>query len=951
MTKRVTKLIVGVSLAIIALLAALILLAGPVIAADQCVIPGGGDGCLATIQAAINAAGSGDTVRVVAGTYPERVVITKNLTLLGGCTTSACTTRNLGTSIINGGGSGVVISIIQGAAVTIDGFTITGGNGTSSNGEGGGISIRAATAIIRNNSIMNNIASTARGIEGHGGGICVSSSTGPVGIYNNLIQANVAHSLTLASAVAISNSMGGGILIGDASSAIITGNQVLSNVALQANRRPLDAWAAGGGIVWWGNEMTLSNNTIQGNVANAIGGNGDGGGLGLWGQVATVTNNTIAQNTANVAGAYGSGGGIWGYALQKLTLNGNWVMSNTTVVAAASTAVPQNTWVGGGGINIDGSIIPADSVTIQGNHVIGNEAARTMTTAGANSYGQVVGGGLSIGQLSTSIILNNEVRGNTAVENLSLSGNGGEGGSMGGGLYLNDNDTVTINNNQILGNVAARQQTVNGVRAYESAGGGLALFNTVEAAISANTISGNIAVITGSTTGNATGNHSFGGGGMYIGDYNNTPNDSVTIANNHIIGNMAIRKMTTGVGYTGYAQGGGLSVGNMTTTLILNNEVRGNTAAENFSFSGNSGGPSGGGISLGDNDTVTISNNQILDNVAARQQTVNGVDFGSSGGGLALINTANATVNANTVVGNVTVVTGSITSNTNVDYDARGGGIMVACWSRPGCALSLVSNQILNNTTVQGVTLIGSITGAPHSGGLSLEANTALIQGNVISGNIANLAGDGRGGGIEARVSTITMQMNRLLGNRASPGGAGGPAVWLWESMLTSANDIFARNSSGGIGVATAGPAARVTVINDTFYNNGGVGIETYGPASTVYVTNTIISGHDDGLRLNDPASTLSGNYNLLNNAINLSGGATSGPNDILNLDPLFVNAPNNDFHLTNGSPAIDKGTAIGAPGVDFEGGSRPFGLGVDIGADEYGVGGGLSIYLPLIRK
>jgi pectin methylesterase-like acyl-CoA thioesterase len=79
---RITKLIFGTGLAIIALLAALTMLAGPAIAADQCVIPGGGGGCLATIQAAINAAGSGETVRVVAGTYPERVVIAKNLTLL-----------------------------------------------------------------------------------------------------------------------------------------------------------------------------------------------------------------------------------------------------------------------------------------------------------------------------------------------------------------------------------------------------------------------------------------------------------------------------------------------------------------------------------------------------------------------------------------------------------------------------------------------------------------------------------------------------------------------------------------------------------------------------------------------------------------------------------------------------------------------------------------------------
>src|SRR5882672_2101296 len=55
------------------LLTLLTLGAAPAYAAVQCVNPGGTDGCFATIQAAINAAGHLDTIQIAAGTYHEKV--------------------------------------------------------------------------------------------------------------------------------------------------------------------------------------------------------------------------------------------------------------------------------------------------------------------------------------------------------------------------------------------------------------------------------------------------------------------------------------------------------------------------------------------------------------------------------------------------------------------------------------------------------------------------------------------------------------------------------------------------------------------------------------------------------------------------------------------------------------------------------------------------------------
>ncbi len=801
MKRNITQLLLTLSLSLGAILVALALLSLPVLAADQCVNPGGTGVCYDKIQTAVDAVNSGETVRVWSGTYNENVIISKSVTLLGGCDNAACTSRTPYGSIINGGGAGSVISITNGA-VTIDGFTITGGDGSgnvylaqsgSLDSGGGGIFIQQATAIIRDNLIENNVGSQISNTAGLGGGILVVSSTNPVGIYNNIIRANVAQSVTLVSSVPISAGAGGGIAIGDASSAVITGNQVLSNVGLRANLPPQNGWGGGGGLAWWGDNITIEKNIIQGNIGNEIEGNGAGGGMAMWGSVATVTNNKIMLNTAAISGTFADGGGLSAAGdLQTLTLTGNWVMSNTALITAASAATPQDTWVGGGGIHLNGEDTSNDSVTIQENRIVGNVAVRTMTTSGANSKGHAEGGGLRIDNVTTTLIIRNEVKENTSVEYLSLSGDG-------------------------------------------------------------------------STT--------WGGR------------------------------------------------------------------------------PAGGGIHLSRNDNVTLNNNEIRDNITAKQQLVNNTNAGSESGGIAFDNVKQATVSTNTIAGNIAVITGSITSNTGNDYHPSGGGIGINC-NQTNCNLSFTDNDVLNNTSVYSLTANGSnVEGQGHGGGFNFDDSAVLLQRNVISGNVARSKGnDGSGGGMQINESTVEMKQNRILGNRTSESG-GSPVIWVWKGTLTSTNDVVARNT-GGLGVGTDNPSspARATVVNGTFYNNDWVGLEANDTASVV-VTNTIVSNHDDGLKRNDVAATFVGNYNLLNNNNNYNGGVapvSPGANDITGQDPLFVNAANDDFHLTSSSPAINKGTSLGAPGLDFEDDPRPQGSGVDIGADEFLL---QNIYLPILLK
>ena len=52
-----------------------------------------------------------------------------------------------------------------------------------------------------------------------------------------------------------------------------------------------------------------------------------------------------------------------------------------------------------------------------------------------------------------------------------------------------------------------------------------------------------------------------------------------------------------------------------------------------------------------------------------------------------------------------------------------------------------------------------------------------------------------------------------------------------------------------------------------------------------------------------------------------------------IDADPLFVG--NGDYHLTELSPCIDRGTYKNAPDYDIEGNIRPQGIGYDMGAYE----------------
>jgi hypothetical protein len=396
------------------------------------------------IQAAVDAASPGTTIKVAAGEYaeskmvsgqPYNLYITKTVDILGGYTCGNWSTRDYTTNVttIRPVNPGFAVVTIPGQfgqsaslAPTLDGFTITGAN---SGNHGGGLRITDADAIIRNNIIHDNTAYLL------GGGAWVQR--GVPRFENNRIENNLV--------TPGGSTYGGGIDLED-TQATLTGNIISGNVVSSS-------LGYGGGVaIVGGGPVNLTNNTIAGNGAAAIISgnpqNDKGYGGGVYVEYATVqlTGNTIQNNAANsvyaysFGGAFGYGGGIYITNSPAFTLTDNTIITNTA-------SYKYYLYPSGGGVEVVASNGLMINNVIAANHANGNIL-----------FGN--GGGLAV-YTSTLHVQGGQILNN--VTSINCEG-------YGGGVYASSS-TITLDGIQVENNCAANSP-------FYGLGGGLAFFNS-----------------------------------------------------------------------------------------------------------------------------------------------------------------------------------------------------------------------------------------------------------------------------------------------------------------------------------------------------------------------------------------------------------------------------------------------------------------------------------------
>ncbi len=201
----------------------------------------------------------------------------------------------------------------------------------------------------------------------------------------------------------------------------------------------------------------------------------------------------------------------------------------------------------------------------------------------------------------------------------------------------------------------------------------------------------------------------------------------------------------------------------------------------------------------------------------------------------------------------------------------------------------------------------------------------ALVENNIIYEN-----GTGGGSGINMDGVTNSLIRNNLLyDNHASgisiyqiDGGSGSH-----DNRLLNNTIVMASNGRWGINIPGTGDT------NNKLFNN--IIYNYHGWRGSITIGSPTLSGFESDYNVvMDRFSTDDGDTR-----ITLAQWQALGHDQhsiIATPSQLFVNASAADYHLTPGSPTIDKGTLLNDVPTDLEGTLRPSGIAYDIGAYEF---------------
>ncbi len=272
-------------------------------------------------------------------------------------------------------------------------------------------------------------------------------------------------------------------------------------------------------------------------------------------------------------------------------------------------------------------------------------------------------------------------------------------------------------------------------------------------------------------------------------------------------------------------------------------------------------------------------------------------------------------------------------------------------------------NESSSNPTIKNCSFLGNIAnfggGGMFNNGSSGTSNPSLTNCSFL-GNIARSGGGMYNYAYEGTTNPSLTNCS-FSGNFATNDGGGmynngrrGTSNPTLTNCSFSGN--FASDDGGGMYnsgyLGTTNPSLTNCSFSGNFASDDGGGMYNNGylGTSNPSLTNCLIWNNKDNSgigignssisNISDATTTIT--YSLIQGQNPIGTGNLDGTN--ASNDPLFVTSPDpntaptivGDLHLQPTSPAIDKGTNMGAPTTDLDGTPRPLGEGIDLGAFEY---------------
>jgi hypothetical protein len=284
-------------------------------------------------------------------------------------------------------------------------------------------------------------------------------------------------------------------------------------------------------------------------------------------------------------------------------------------------------------------------------------------------------------------------------------------------------------------------------------------------------------------------------------------------------------------------------------------------------------------------------------------------------------------------------MSGGAASGINVDGSAAGA-------ATEGVSLTGGTLSNANVTVPRGISVNSTVA-------LGLGGLNPVVQDSTFTGTTAIQVGGGTG----ARVSRVTAIAPEAIDEN------GGNHAIIEDTLIRVAGETGFEDFAIAVTPIDTNPVD-LTVRNVTAVDEGGHGSDpgvvgvrssTSGGVPTITIRDSIVRGFPDGDLVTGETGVIDSDYNDWGTPVARDGATAParGAHD-LNVDPGFVNAAGEDFHLAAGSPMIDAGEPggllIGDSATDLYGADRlaavatPCSYIRDVGAAEFQPG------LPVAR-